>query len=293
MAVSLAASHKAELVFCTSINHADAIAKCAVPYGCVDPRPVLEMLDDDAKANLRQAEMRARDAGVCSTGALVEGPPAGAIVAYAKECGADAIVMGTQGKRGLERFVLGSTAAGVLRNSDVPTFVVHAGENGVKPGFKRILVAVDDSEPSAAAVSLATELAAAEDGLLLLCNVAESAILTDNARLPGYGRTPLVEQLHGGVRSLADAALIAKDRGVRADTVPVEGAPVEQLLHAARTLGADLIAIGTHGRRGLQRVLFGSVAEGIVRRSSIPVVVVRVAAQRSAARHPEHSAANA
>jgi nucleotide-binding universal stress UspA family protein len=281
VAIGLGLRHRAELVFCTSVNHAVATAECATPYGAINPLPLLEVLDENARDVVLDAKKRAQDAGVSASTALLDGPPSSAIVTYAESRPFDAIVMGTQGKHGLERVLLGSTAEGVLRSTTIPTFVVHPGADVQTPVFRRILVAVDDSEPSAAACAFTYRLASVDDSRLLLCNVVESAVLSDNARLPGYGMTPFAEHLRGGQRSLDKAGEEARANGIDVDTVKVEGQPVDQLLWAAQSLGADLIAIGTHGRRGLKRLIIGSVAEGVVRRSPIPVVVVRVAQAHS------------
>lgn len=254
VALGLAGRHGAELIFVTAVDHGDAIAKCAEPYGGVDPEPLLELLDFDAKTCLYEAERRAGEARVAATSALLEGTPAAAIVAYVKARSVDAIVIGTHGKRGLERFFLGSTAEDVLRTTDVPTFVVRASKPHAPAAFERILVALDGSEPSAAASAFALELSETDGSRLLLCHVTES----------GAPSLPLDE-----------AVREARSRGARAETVTVEGSPVQQLLLAAERLEADAIAIGTHGRRGLSRLLPGSVAEGVVRRSPVPVVVVR------------------
>jgi nucleotide-binding universal stress UspA family protein len=277
VAIGLGRRHKAELVFCMSVNHAVATAECATPYGAINPIPLLNALDDAARETVLEAKKRAQDAGVAAATVLLDGPPAGAVVTYAESRPFDAIVMGTQGKRGLERFLLGSTAEGVLRSTSIPTFVVHPGPDAAPPAFGRILVAVDDSDPSSAAQAFAYRLASVDASRVFLCNVVESTVLESNSRLPGYGNTPFVEHLRGGRAALEKAREDARALGIDADTVKVEGQAADRLLWAAQSLGVDLIAIGTHGRSGLKRLIIGSVAESVVRRSSIPVLVVRVA----------------
>jgi nucleotide-binding universal stress UspA family protein len=74
----------------------------------------------------------------------------------------------------------------------------------------------------------------------------------------------------------------AKDCGIAAETVVVEGGPSDTMLELARTRHADLIALGTHGRRGLAKMLLGRVAEGVLRTAPVPVLVVRDRAERGA-----------
>ncbi len=156
------------------------MAAAATPEGGYIPAQIIvQEFDDVAKSALQEASSRATAAGVRCTTVLLEGRAAGAIVAFAQEHAIDAIVMGTQGKRGLERAFLGSTAAGVLRLTDVPTFVVHAFDDApIQPpeplkvnAFRRILVALDDSDPADAAMNVAADLAAISNSRLLCCNV--------------------------------------------------------------------------------------------------------------------------
>ncbi len=258
LGVALALRHGSELIFCTAVNHAAVIAECAVPQGVLDPTPVLAAVDDAARAILGEVAKRAENAGVSATTVLLDGSPASAIVEHARECAADAIVMGTQGKHGVERFFLGSTADGVLRSTHVPTFVVHPTGLREPPVFKTILAAVDESETCAAATAFALALARLEGARVVLCTaIATEQPSEDAARL-----------------LLDEAAQSASPLAVATDTTIARGEPVDALLRTAVQVEADLIAIGTHGRRGLRRLFLGSVAEGVVRRSPIPVVVV-------------------
>lgn len=156
------------------------MAAAATPEGGYIPAQIIvQEFDDVAKSALQEASSRATAAGVRCTTVLLEGRAAGATVAFAQEHAIDAIIMGTQGKRGLERAFLGSTAAGVLRLTDVPTFVVHAFDDApIQPpeplkvnAFRRILVALDDSDPADAAMNVAADLAAISNSRLLCCNV--------------------------------------------------------------------------------------------------------------------------
>jgi nucleotide-binding universal stress UspA family protein len=151
-AVSLAQRHNSDIVFCNVVDHAAAVAESSTANGGFGVLvPLVQSLDDAANSILAEAAKRATDAGVTATTAVLDGQSAPAIVMLAHERNVDAIVMGTQGKRGLERFFMGSTADGVLRRTDVPTFVVPPSAGDAEPSFERILVAIDDSDPSDAA----------------------------------------------------------------------------------------------------------------------------------------------
>ncbi|MBD5654946.1 MAG: universal stress protein, partial [Candidatus Eremiobacteraeota bacterium] len=139
---------------------------------------------------------RVTDDGVVAKTAVLDGPSAEAIVAYAKERKVDAIVMGTQGKGGLERLFLGSTADGVLRRAEVPVFVVPPAANDDDATFGRIFVAVDDSDPSDAAVDFALGLAAVDKAALVFCCVVEVKDVLEGATAYACDTAPMIEELH-------------------------------------------------------------------------------------------------
>jgi nucleotide-binding universal stress UspA family protein len=268
LALALAQRHGSELIVCNAVDSSSTIAEGAIPSGAIDITPVLQARDDAASALLGGVAERAKAAHVPATIARLDGSAAVAIVSFAEEQAVDAIVMGTQGRQGLDRIFLGSTAEGVLQTTGIPIFVVRAAgraedEAGVA-AFKRILVAIDESDASAAALSLALDLALSEGSTLVLCTVVEGAALTGEA-----------EEVRNIVQTLLDtAAERAKSRRVDAETVIAYGPASDELRRVATERRADLIAVGTHGRRGLPRLFLGSVAEDVVRHCSTPVLVV-------------------
>jgi nucleotide-binding universal stress UspA family protein len=74
--------------------------------------------------------------------------------------------------------------------------------------------------------------------------------------------------------------------GIRAEVLVRAGDPAEEIVDCARTREADLIAMSTHGRSGLRRVLLGSVAEGVLRRSALPILLIRRTARATSTRRP-------
>ncbi|MEJ7931165.1 universal stress protein [Ramlibacter sp. AN1015] len=145
--------------------------------------------------------------------------------------------------------------------------------------FQRILVPVDGSAPSMHALTVAIGMARAFAGRLRLVHVLEDA-----AYLAGYDPTGAAAgelfraTRDSGTRILAEALETARRAGVDADTVFVdqlgERLP-ESVAKAAREWPADLVVVGTHGRRGLSRLMLGSGAEDIIRQAPVPVLVAR------------------
>jgi nucleotide-binding universal stress UspA family protein len=134
-----------------------------------------------------------------------------------------------------------------------------------------LLCAVDFEQASRRAVDLARELAGPLGAELCLMHVYQLPVYT----YPGL-EPQILPDLMRDITLAAGKALeqLAAEVGV-ARTILREGDPAQSILEGAREVGATMIVMGTHGRRGLSRALVGSVAEKVVRESEIPVLTVR------------------
>lgn len=148
--------------------------------------------------------------------------------------------------------------------------------------YQHLLVAVDGSPTSHHAVDQAAALAQATGGRVRLLNVMDPIAHISGFEQPEvYSQEVLPRLRQAGEALLQRARERVAQRGVPVDTVLIENldARVAQLVvEHAQAWGADLIVLGTHGRRGLSRVLMGSDAEQIARTSPVPVLVVRLPA---------------
>lgn len=147
--------------------------------------------------------------------------------------------------------------------------------------YKRILVAVDGSATSRRAFEAAVELAKAMGSTLYPFYVVENTPMYFDA--PGYDPSILRNQMIAQGNDLAGEMNKAmRERGVPGDMITGEASSLDDVptlvLEAAKTHGAELIVMGTHGRRGVQRLILGSVAERCVRQSSLPVLLIPSAA---------------
>ena len=147
--------------------------------------------------------------------------------------------------------------------------------------YKKILVPVDGSDTANAALQEAIKLARSESTGLRIIHVADSSAAIWDSEF-----TPIdLEQIRESVRSFARGVLeqaqrTAREAGIEAETRLIEmetpGQRVAKVIaEHAREWPADLIVIGTHGRRGIDHFLLGSVAEGVMRLSPVPVLLVR------------------
>jgi len=270
----LAREHGGRLILCNAVNWIPVVAQLetAVPF---DPNPLIEGMREQGIATLREACETAKVFGVATQLRVTDGEPAESILQIAHEEHAQIIVMGTHGRRGLGRLIVGSTTEALLRASDIPLLTVRAKTSDPSHRcFGRILVAIDDSAPADAAVETVLNFPAEDRRHVAFVNIADPRSV---AGLRGHF---LDATIHGVLRDRAqrivDRALeSARNRGVAAEGHVIEGGTDAELLVASRAENADLIVIGSHGRRGLQRFFLGSVAESIVRSAPIPVLVVR------------------
>jgi len=215
------------------------------------------------------------------------------ILVHAERLPADLIVMGTHGRSGFERLLLGSVTERVLRKARRPVLTVPAGSphSATGPGaFDRILCAVDFSECSMAALGYAAALAEESRARLAVLHVIELAppaydpLVGPPIDLPGYrqacvtaGRERLRNVIPVAVRNSTGIA-----EGV--EELIVCGKPHHEILRVAEDERSDLIVLGVHGRNVVDRLLFGSTVEPVVRRARCPVLTVRpVTAAASAA----------
>lgn len=136
---------------------------------------------------------------------------------------------------------------------------------------KRIVVATDFSEGSEEAVVAAIDLAKEKGAELDILHVLELEVEQYPLGLNHDGDGPLLEYID---RELSRRADLAAKVGLSCVTKVVTGKAADEIVQHARNIGADIIVVGTHGRRGLAHVLLGSVAEQVVRRAACPVLTV-------------------
>jgi nucleotide-binding universal stress UspA family protein len=141
-----------------------------------------------------------------------------------------------------------------------------------RAGIRTILLATDLSSASANAEELAFELATRLQGALLLVSVIDPRGLW----MPTGGYRQRMDQARDA-RQIAAQGIVnrARREGVPVRTLIWEGDPGEAIVEAAIAEGVDLIVVGSHQRRGVDRLVMGSVSEQVVRTSPVPVVVAR------------------
>jgi nucleotide-binding universal stress UspA family protein len=205
---------------------------------------------------------------------LVEGGVPQEIVGLAERIGAGLIVVGSRGRGGIRRALMGSVSDSVVRHAHCPVLVVRDGESTTDflPGT--ILLAVDGSEEASVTAQTAADLAQRTDSELHVIHVGEvrpvfhperRGYLARNEELQAEARRLLEEQVDG-IKSAGGTVSKAHLR---------MGRPDEEIVGLAEELGADLIATGSRGVGGMRRALMGSISDSVVRHAHCPVLVVR------------------
>lgn len=270
VALSLARIENSRLAFC-SVAAPLPIYPASAPD--VMAEEALAELRDQAQRIVDDADAKARIAGIAGEGSVAIGDPIVEIVDFAARRRADAIVMGTHGRSGVKRLFLGSVAEGVLRSSKLPVVTVRE-EASIASG--PILVPLDGSSCATRALDLAAAFAASLAEPLVVAHVVDLA----QAGVMSGGQPQLVpeslELLHSEAKVIVDDGLRRVAQRVPASSCVLEGAPVGEIERLAAQLPASYIVIGSHGRSGLSRLLMGSVAEGVVRAATVPVMVVPI-----------------
>ena len=144
--------------------------------------------------------------------------------------------------------------------------------------YKKILVPVDGSEPSLLGLAEAIRLAKDQKAALRIVHVVHDFLVAG-----GHGAAVYTSQLRKELREqgeqiLKDAAAVARKQDVGAETKLMEtpaGSIGPMIAEEAESWPADLIVLGTHGRRGIRRLVMGSDAEYVVRTAPVPVLLVR------------------
>jgi nucleotide-binding universal stress UspA family protein len=231
--------------------------------------------------------------GITAEAVVRAAEPAQAIVDVAAERDADLIVMASHQRHGLDRWVNGSVTEQVLSLSRTPLLVVPAHTSNTKGPVQRILIPLDGTPVGEAPLDFLRERATTRPiDVLLVRIVSDAPIVVGMA--PAFISTPLTPaemdaEVGEATRDLAGLAESITDDRVSARyqvIVATESVP-RVILQAARDAGAELIAVGSHAKSGMSRLVLGSVSEEILERSPIPVLLMRPKAETGARRtHP-------
>lgn len=248
-------------------------------------------LDNETRQRMRAdltevAAQLARETSVSADATFLDGSIVPMMQRYLEDHRPDLVVMTTHGRGGLSRAWLGSVADGLVRHAAVPVLIVRAEAEWptepVEPLFRRILVPLDGSAMAEDVLDHVVLLGTPDATVYTLLTVVvplqfiappgypypEYAALADGPEIQSR-RAMALTHLEASAEALRESGMIVETR------VAVHYQPAQGILDAAEEWHADLIAVSTHGRGGVKRVLLGSVADKVMRGASVPVLVHR------------------
>ena len=228
--------------------------------------------EDAAERARRALAPRWPDVGIL----IVDKAPVNAILTEAKRFAADVIVLGWRGHGGVRRLLMGSVSRGLVRGASSAVLVVRQPRR-----VDRIVVGYDESPTAKRALEFIDRLAPPQGGRVTLVNAVQLMVGPSRGRVPGAAaiageiRRRNTATGRTAMRELSRAAGQLKRSGWQTRAMLTNGNPLRDLLRAVATTRAQLLVVGARGTTGLRRLLLGSVAEGSLDRSPVPVLVVR------------------
>lgn len=237
-------------------------------------------LRENAERRLTHLARIASDAGVPSGYHIIQGSPALVLPELAHRLQCDLIVAATHGRTGLEHVVYGSVCEKMIRQAHVPVLCVkHPEHEFVKEDdgefafdLKRVLFPTDFSDVAQHAVPYAVSICKQFGAQLVLFHAEEVLPVS-----PDY----MPDRIAASVEELSERSreglelMQEKLDGVEVEIVTAAGSPDRQIAQLTQESHIDLIVMPTHGRSGVAHVLFGSVAEKVLRLARCPVLIVR------------------
>ena len=240
-----------------------------------------ERIESEVKNRLEDLADRMALEGIAAETSVRFGPVSDSIISMAQDAECDLIAMSTRGRGVVSSGLLGSVTYKIMHESPIPVLAItpeRARERwGSDYGIKQVIVPLDGSELAEAALPYAAVIARRMNMGMTLARV----LYLDNvAYSEGYNLGDILNE--AGVqmemearRYLVSQARRLREEGLEVETEILRGSASSEIADLARSTDHSMIALATHGRSGVRRLLMGSVAEAVVRTSGDPVLVVR------------------
>lgn len=231
-----------------------------------------------ARAELEALASKSVPAPLLKKTVVSAGQPFEEIARIANGLRMDVIVIATQGRTGVKRLLLGSTAEAVVRHSPCPVFTVRVNSGGtagrfrsasLAPRINRILVPVAFSEPATNPAPFAATLARTMRARLAFLHVVRPLPAPMRVDAEKYYSEALTD-----ARQRLEQIAATVPKGIKTEILLIRHVPVDGITHTAREWRADLILLPTNGRTGLEYIALGSTAEGVVRHAPCAVLTI-------------------
>ena len=230
---------------------------------------VVDALVQAGETIVEEATQRAAERGVPAVSAVRRGDPHSAIIDYSEQEAVDCLVMPTHGRRGLQRFLLGSVTERVINTATVPVVAVNPErDRPLTYPPEHVLVPTDGSRGADLALTEGIAVATATGATLHLLHVVETGSL-DSDTPDGIDSDRANEVIDDAAERAVDASLDP------VTSVRVHREPSRVIHDYIDENGIDLAIVGTHGRTDFSRYVLGGVSAKLVRTSPVPVMWVR------------------
>lgn len=203
---------------------------------------------------------------------VCQGEPPEVILETAQGKKADLITLGTYGRKGLKRFLMGSVTSQIVLNAACDVLVVKKICTQCAGSYRSLLVPFDGSDSSKKALARACELSK-QDG----AEVSVLYVIPRYEEMMDFYKTESISKslFHEAEKIAGNAKNLAAGLGVQIKAVVQEGHAGEKIIEIAEKFKHDLIVMGTHGWRGMDKAIMGSTAERIIAYAGCPVLIVK------------------
>jgi len=258
-----------------------ALVQAIDPYFFTHAPAPMEEAKEGAAKILEQLAKPLTDAGWEVESNVIFANPRHGLTQAASERRADLLMMGSHGRGTVSRLLLGSTAQAVLRHAECSVEIIRSRGEAREEGM-RVLVASDGSQHGKAAVLAVATRPWPKGSEFKVLSSPEYPVLV--GEYPYYAPEQVAElskqSMENAKEAIEDGAEVLKQAGLNANGEVIEpmDTPAHSILAAAEDWKADLIVMGSHGRRGFDRLVLGSVSESVALHAKCSVELVRIAA---------------
>ena len=238
----------------------------------IAPEQLEKRLKIGEKACIQSKNMVTSEFGIDVQSLLCEGDPPDVILNIAQGKKADLIVLGTYGRKGLKRLLMGSVTSRVIADAPTDVLVVKKPCIECTGEYKSILVPFDGSDFSKRALNRACQISKGDSAEVTVLYV----IPRYEEMLDFFKTDSIRKSLFQEAAKITDSAKgFALLQGIMVKTEIAEGHAEEKIVETAKNMDHGLIVMGSHGYRGMNKAIIGSTAERVILNAACPILVVR------------------
>jgi nucleotide-binding universal stress UspA family protein len=232
--------------------------------------------EEESKSYLAAVAVEYKNSGVPLVTAAETGSVAETIINYAQEHDINLIVISSHGRSGLSRWVYGSITDKVLRQSCCATLIIREQVEEVAGSFQKLLVCLDGSALAEQVLDSALSLAHCSHAEIILLRVVQPANLLFDMETADQVQESVTALEKGEAEAYLNSLLLKLPQTENSLTAhTLLGAPADTIIDFAQEQKVDLIAMSSHGRSGISRWVYGSVAEKVMRGAKCATLIMR------------------